>query len=75
MTNKYKVKIRAKERRNVEAKRNMETSVGCHQHKLASVQIICVHLFNGESNEWIPVLNHEEDTEDDWICPKCGNIS
>ncbi len=32
--------------------------------------IVCVHLVNGISREWIPLIDHQSG-KPDWVCPTC----
>jgi hypothetical protein len=33
-------------------------------------RIVCVHLINGSSTEWIPIVYSDSDFND-WACPEC----
>jgi hypothetical protein len=33
--------------------------------------IVCVHLLNGSSTDWIPIPQNRKGDSFDWICPKC----
>lgn len=33
--------------------------------------VVCVHLIEGTSREWIPIESIIPEVDFDWICPKC----
>lgn len=38
---------------------------------MAPWSIVCVHLANGTSREWIPLESSSPETNFDWVCPDC----
>jgi hypothetical protein len=51
----------------------MNKLIRCADDRLAPWCCICVHLNDGTSNEWCPVLTGDDasEVEYDWLCPAC----
>lgn len=46
--------------------------IKCGDHEMRRWAIVCIHLCEGTSREWISLHNSsEEDAPLDWLCPKC----
>jgi hypothetical protein len=45
--------------------------IKCGNHSFSPWSIVCIHLMNGESKEWIPVESTNLEVDFDWLCPKC----
>jgi hypothetical protein len=44
--------------------------MGCGKHGLAALCLVCRHLVDGESTEWLPVPSPNQEMYD-WLCPEC----
>jgi hypothetical protein len=49
----------------------------CGDHKLAPWSVVCVHLVEGTSKDWVPVHIEPQDrshpdVENDWLCRECA---
>jgi hypothetical protein len=42
----------------------------CSLHAGASWSVVCIHLAEGASHEWVRV-DSTDGNEDDWVCPEC----
>ena len=47
--------------------------IECQDHKFAPWAIVCVHLMDGTSREWVALPNEHgsAEVEYDWLCPEC----
>ena len=43
----------------------------CGDHKMAPWSIVCVHLVDGSSREWMPIDSTFPEVDFDWVCPDC----
>lgn len=46
-------------------------TIKCGDHKQAPWAVVCVHLLEGTSREWISIRSTHPEVEFDWACPKC----
>ena len=50
----------------------MKQLIQCADHKYAPWGLICVHLSDHTSTEWVRVPQEPgEEFENDWLCPAC----
>lgn len=50
--------------------------IACTDHGEDQIGVVlCVHLHQGLSTDWHPILSGAEDVADDWLCPKCLELS
>lgn len=45
--------------------------IQCGDHKMAPWSVVCIHLIQSESNEWIPIESTSPEVDYDWTCPEC----
>ncbi len=45
--------------------------IQCGDHGYAPWSIVCVHLMEGESKEWLPIDSDNPEVDYDWCCPDC----
>ena len=48
--------------------------IQCGDHNWAPWSIVCIHLVNKESTEWIPIESNNPEVDYDWICPACDEF-
>lgn len=46
--------------------------IQCGDHSWAPWSIVCVHLMEGTSHEWIPIPSDFPEVDFDWACPACN---
>jgi hypothetical protein len=49
--------------------------IQCSNDGWAPWAIVCTHLMDGESREWVPIDLSEDDKREidsDWLCPECA---
>lgn len=45
--------------------------IQCGDHQLAPWSIVCEHLMNGASREWMSMPSNNPEVDYDWVCPDC----
>lgn len=55
----------------------MKKLIKCGDHKCAPFGLICTHLAEGKSTNWISVTEldlyaERTEIENDWVCPECA---
>jgi hypothetical protein len=45
--------------------------IQCGDHKMAPWSVVCIHLLDGISEEWLRQPGEDGD-QDDWLCPSCA---
>ena len=50
---------------------NNHNLIRCGDHSWAPWSIVCVHLMNGTSRDWLPINSNHPEVDYDWVCPDC----
>ena len=51
---------------------NNHLLISCGDHKLAPWSIVCVHLMNQMSKDWVPIKSNHPEVDFDWVCTECA---
>jgi hypothetical protein len=45
--------------------------IQCGDDGWAPWSVVCIHLLNGSSREWVPLDSTNPEVDHDWLCPEC----
>lgn len=49
--------------------------IQCGDHRYAPYSLVCIHLRDGQSNDWCPVeVTDSREVESDWVCESCRDL-
>jgi len=48
-----------------------ENLIECGDHQWSPWSIVCVHLMEQTSKDWVPIDSNFPEVDHDWVCPEC----